>query len=95
MLYLSENSAGLVYYRPNYLTRILHLVSIIVMLSLFLARNKILLKHVYVILARKIINGRNLFRCIKLEELMACREVFQNSRNEFRIGRNKFYDQKK
>ncbi len=43
---LSEYSAGLVYYRTNDLTRILHLVSIIVMLSLFLARNKILRKLV-------------------------------------------------
>jgi hypothetical protein len=47
MLYLSEYSAGLVYYRTNNLTRILHLVSVIVMLLLFLAHNKILLKHVH------------------------------------------------
>jgi hypothetical protein len=46
MLYLSEYSAGSVYNRTNSLTRILHLVFIIVMLLLFLARNKILLKHV-------------------------------------------------
>jgi hypothetical protein len=50
MLYLSEYFAGLVYYRTNNSTRILHLVSIIVMLSVFLARNKILLKHVCTIL---------------------------------------------
>jgi hypothetical protein len=43
MLYLSEYSAGSVFYRTNNSTRILHLVSIIVMLSLFLARDKILL----------------------------------------------------
>ncbi len=46
MLYLSEYSAGLVYYKTNDLTRILHLVSIIAMLLLFFARDKILLKHV-------------------------------------------------
>jgi hypothetical protein len=40
MLYLSEYSAGLVYYRTNNLRIILHLLSIIVMLSLFLAHNK-------------------------------------------------------
>ncbi len=51
MLYLSEYSAGSVYYRTNNLIRILHLVFIIVMLSLFLAHNKILLKHVCVNLA--------------------------------------------
>ena len=45
MLYLSEYSAGLVYYRTNDSTTIFHLVSIIEMLSL-LARDKILLKHV-------------------------------------------------
>ncbi len=44
MLNLSEYSAGSVYYRPNNLTTILHLVSIIVMLLLFLAHDKILLK---------------------------------------------------
>jgi hypothetical protein len=44
MLYLSEYSTGSVYYRTNNLTTILHLVSVIVMLSLFLACNKILLK---------------------------------------------------
>jgi hypothetical protein len=46
MLYISEYSAELVYYGTNYVTTILHLVSIIVMLLLFLARNKMLLKHV-------------------------------------------------
>jgi hypothetical protein len=46
MLYASEYSDGLNYYRTNNLTTILHLVSIIVMLSLFLARDKILLKQV-------------------------------------------------
>jgi hypothetical protein len=45
MLYMSEYYTGLVYYRTNNLTTILHVVSIIVMLSLFLACNKILLKH--------------------------------------------------
>jgi hypothetical protein len=46
MLYLSEYSAGLVYSRTNNLIMILHLVSIIVMLLLFLARDKIILKLV-------------------------------------------------
>jgi hypothetical protein len=47
MLYLSEYTDGSVYYRIKNLTRILHLVSIIVMLLLFLARNNILLKHIH------------------------------------------------
>jgi hypothetical protein len=46
MLYTSEYSAGSNYYRTNNLTTILHLVSIIAMLSLFLTRDKILLKQV-------------------------------------------------
>jgi hypothetical protein len=46
MLYTSEYSAGSDYYRTKDLTMILHLVSIIVMLLLFLACNKILLKQV-------------------------------------------------
>jgi hypothetical protein len=41
MLYTSEYSAGLNYSRTNNLTTILHLVSIIAMLSLLLACNKI------------------------------------------------------
>jgi hypothetical protein len=44
MFYMSEYSTGLVYYRTNDLTTILHLLSIIVMLSIFLACDKILLK---------------------------------------------------
>jgi hypothetical protein len=46
MLYLSEYSAGLIYYRTNNLTTMLHLVPIIVMLLLISAHNKILLKLV-------------------------------------------------
>jgi hypothetical protein len=45
MLSLYEYSVGLVYYRTNNLSMMLHLVSVIVMLSFFLACNKILLKH--------------------------------------------------
>jgi hypothetical protein len=46
MLYTSEYSAGSNYYRTNDLSTILHLVSIFAILSLFLACNKIHLKHV-------------------------------------------------
>ena len=46
MLYTSEHSAGHVYYRDNDLTAILHLVSVLVIYSLLLTRDKILLKRV-------------------------------------------------
>jgi hypothetical protein len=49
MLYMSEYSAGSKYYRTNNLTAILHLVSIIAMLLLLLACDKIHLKHVTII----------------------------------------------